>query len=41
VQSAINTFAPLLANAGSQVCPGLRATDVATDQFINRTITLH
>jgi hypothetical protein len=40
VQSAIDTFAPILQSSGAKVKPGLTAADLATDEFIDKTITL-
>jgi hypothetical protein len=40
VQSAADTFGPVLKSGGSKVQDGLRATEIATDRFIDRGITL-
>jgi hypothetical protein len=40
VQSTIDTFAPILAGSGSAVRPGLKAADIATDQFLDPSIKL-
>jgi hypothetical protein len=40
VQDTINTFAPLLRQAGAAVKPGLAATDIATNEFLDPAIRL-
>jgi hypothetical protein len=40
VQSSIDTFTPILKSSGAKVKEGLRADDIATDKFIDPTITL-
>jgi hypothetical protein len=40
VQTTINTFAPLLAQSGAAVKPGLTAADLATNQFLDPTLGL-
>ncbi|MET7391651.1 hypothetical protein ACFYPT_40285 [Streptomyces sp. NPDC005529] len=41
VQSAINTFTPILRAGGATVKTGLKAADIATDQFIDKNISLN
>jgi hypothetical protein len=40
VQSAIDTFGPILKSTGAKVKDGLKASDLATDEFIDNSITL-
>ena len=40
VQATIETFAPILTGSGSAIRPGLKAADIATDQFIDASIKL-
>ncbi|WP_331532508.1 ABC transporter substrate-binding protein [Pseudonocardia sp.] len=40
VQATIDTFAPILARSGAGVRPGLKASDIATPQFLNPAIKL-
>ncbi|HWN35406.1 MAG TPA: hypothetical protein VNP03_21830, partial [Pseudonocardia sp.] len=40
VQAIIDTFAPILTGSGSALRPGLKAADIATDQFIDPSIKL-
>lgn len=40
VQSAIDTFGPILATSGTKVKDGLKAADLATNEFIDKSITL-
>ncbi|HKS44859.1 MAG TPA: ABC transporter substrate-binding protein [Amycolatopsis sp.] len=38
VQSAIDTFAPILTSTGAKVKDGLKAADIATGEFIDKTV---
>jgi hypothetical protein len=40
VQSTIDTFAPILASGGTTLRPGLKAADIATNQFVDPSIKL-
>jgi hypothetical protein len=40
VQSVINVFGPILKKGGVKVKSGLTAADIATDQFIDKSIKL-
>lgn len=40
-QAAIDTFGPILKSSGGKVKDGLTASDISTDQFLDKTITLH
>jgi hypothetical protein len=40
VQSAIDTFGPILKSSGAKVKDGLKAADLATDEFIDNSVTL-
>jgi hypothetical protein len=39
VQNTINTFAPILTATGAHVRPNLTAADIATNRFLDPTIT--
>lgn len=40
IDSAVATFGPILKSSGTTIKPGLTANDLATDQFIDKNITL-
>jgi hypothetical protein len=40
VQAAVTTFAPILQASGAKVKPGLTAAELATDRFVDKSITL-
>lgn len=40
VQSTIDTFAPILTSGGTTLRPGLKAADIATNQFLDPSIKL-
>ena len=41
VQSTIDTYLPILSSSGTPARPGLKAADIATDRFIDRSIKLN